>query len=81
MTGYSVFLNEERETKVRIKSMMMVGFLWVNVLLRAETRGGKLGEFSAQNQDSAVVFTEMKVSFFLAFLPISLPLVSNHERC
>lgn len=44
----------------------------------------ELGEFSAQDHPSAltdIIFTEMKFSFFPAFMPITLPLVSNHDRC
>lgn len=61
--------------------MVVLGFV-SNVLLGDGDRQGKLGEFSAQDHPSAltdVIFTEIKFSFFLAFMPITLPLVSNHD--
>lgn len=62
--------------------MVMLGFVG-SVLLGDGNRWGKLREFSAQDHLSAltdVIFTEIKIFFFLAFMPITLPLVSNHDR-
>lgn len=63
--------------------MVMLGFVG-SVLLGDGNRQAKLGEFSAQDHPPAltdVIFTEIKFSFFLAFMPITLPLVSNYDRC
>jgi len=54
------------------------------VLSTAETGGGLGGrEFPAKNHQpglTAVTVTKIKASFFVAFLPVTLPLVSNNEK-
>lgn len=75
-------VRSERQS-LGLRFMVMLGFVG-SVLLGDGNRGGKSGEFSAQDHPSTltdIIFTEIKFSFFLAFMPITLPLVSNHDRC
>lgn len=63
--------------------MVMLGLVG-SVLLGDGNGQGKLGELSAQDHPPTltdVIFTEIKFSFFLAFMPVTLPLVSNRDRC
>lgn len=77
------FLSQEWEIKLRAEVNGDGGvcgqcFTW------RWNRQGKLGEFSALDHPSTltdVIFTEIKFSFFLAFMPVTLPLVSNCDRC